>query len=421
MDNNISGIEFEKICQVLVEKMGFNAEITKASGDGGIDIIAYNHQPLLSGKYIIQCKRYSGSVGEPIIRDLYGVVTSERANKGILITTGSFTKQAIAFAEGKPIELINGDMLNDLMSTYSLDVKLNENTNIRNTGKTQHIKCQWDFVPFEKKEEYLQLNSVLEWEPENLEKVGKTIELLQDYLFNYLKWNWEHNYTDEQVYNNKFEAAKKVILVAEGIKSNVFLYPEYLSILAQNYFLLGYWQIAIEIYEKMLRLPGVLLDVKYSRNDYRGELELASQIIHNICVIYVCMNETNKAKDLKKQHKYIFDLELQRTLRLIKNNLHLRENFENDWEKLDDVFEKKYFYFDGTLCSGMGGGLLAAINSDCERNGEPCNVRLLMDEIQINKTNDFSIELIDTFIPIPQKILEITYSPYSSIELYYGD
>ena len=36
-------------------------------------MIAYNHEPVLSGKYIIQCKRYSGSVGEPIIRDLYGV------------------------------------------------------------------------------------------------------------------------------------------------------------------------------------------------------------------------------------------------------------------------------------------------------------------------------------------------------------
>lgn len=111
----LGGIEFEKLCQILMEKMGFIVETTKASGDGGIDLIAYNEQPILSGKYIIQCKRYSGSVGEPIIRDLYGVITSERANKGILITTGYFTKSAITFAEGKPIELIDGEQLDNLL------------------------------------------------------------------------------------------------------------------------------------------------------------------------------------------------------------------------------------------------------------------------------------------------------------------
>ena len=118
--DKLSGIEFENVCQVLVEKMGFTTQTTKASGDGGIDLIAYNHQPLLSGKYIIQCKRYAGSVGEPIIRDLYGVVMSERANKGILMTTGHFTKSAIAFATGKPLELIDGPALKSLMNQYGL-------------------------------------------------------------------------------------------------------------------------------------------------------------------------------------------------------------------------------------------------------------------------------------------------------------
>lgn len=118
--DKLSGIEFENICQVLVEKMGFTTQTTKASGDGGIDLIAYNHQPLLSGKYIIQCKRYAGSVGEPIIRDLYGVIMSERANKGILMTTGHFTKSAISFAEGKPIELIDGIKLKELLTQYQL-------------------------------------------------------------------------------------------------------------------------------------------------------------------------------------------------------------------------------------------------------------------------------------------------------------
>ena len=93
--NSLSGIEFENLCKNLIENMGFSVETTRASGDGGIDLIAYNHEPVLSGKYIIHYKRYSGSVGEPIIRDLYGVIISERANKGILMTTGYFTLKRI--------------------------------------------------------------------------------------------------------------------------------------------------------------------------------------------------------------------------------------------------------------------------------------------------------------------------------------
>lgn len=116
--NSLSGVEFEMVCKKLLENMGFAVETTKASGDGGIDLIAYNSQPLLSGKYIIQCKRYTGSVGEPIIRDLYGVVTSERANKGILMTSGVFTKQAQIFADGKPIELIDGVKMRELLQDY---------------------------------------------------------------------------------------------------------------------------------------------------------------------------------------------------------------------------------------------------------------------------------------------------------------
>lgn len=116
--NTLSGIEFEILCQQLLQKMGFEVETTKASGDGGIDLIAINHQALLSGKYIVQCKRYVGSVGEPIIRDLYGVVMSERANKGILITTGHFTFSAIEFAQDKNIELIDGVKLHKLLNQY---------------------------------------------------------------------------------------------------------------------------------------------------------------------------------------------------------------------------------------------------------------------------------------------------------------
>lgn len=118
--NELSGAEFENLCCNLLKKMGFEVETTKASGDGGIDIIAKTHQAFIQGVYIVQCKRYSGSVGEPIIRDLYGVVTSERANKGILITTGTFTKSAKDFAYGKQIELVDGEYLDRLLNEYQV-------------------------------------------------------------------------------------------------------------------------------------------------------------------------------------------------------------------------------------------------------------------------------------------------------------
>ncbi len=129
---SMSGTEFELLTEKLLIAMGFQTETTKKSGDGGIDIIAFNKQPLLSGKYIIQCKRYSGSVGEPVIRDLYGVVNSERANKGVLITSGSFTKQAQAFAADKQLELIDGEKLDALLTQYSL--KTSEYTKLESTG-----------------------------------------------------------------------------------------------------------------------------------------------------------------------------------------------------------------------------------------------------------------------------------------------
>lgn len=115
-----NGLDFERQVHALLKNMGFEAEITKASGDGGIDIIAHSKEHITGGKYIIQCKDWSKPVGEPPVRDLYGVVTAENANKGILITTSTFTAPAINFAAGKPLELIDGTKFNQLLSKYSL-------------------------------------------------------------------------------------------------------------------------------------------------------------------------------------------------------------------------------------------------------------------------------------------------------------
>ena len=422
--HHLTGVEFEKLCHILLEKMGFEVTDTKISGDGGIDLIAQNHQPLLSGKYIIQCKRYTGGVGEPIIRDLYGVVTSERANKGILITTGYFTKQAESFSQGKPLELIDGVKLQELISTYLKD---GYETNARIHASNKHeVTYDSNFLPlipsplFElSMNTYVKLKHNLTLDSNNLTNVGKMIEFLQYFVLKYNKNEWD-TVADKDFNRSKYNAIVSTIMIAERIKPISFLYPQYLSIVAQNYFLLGYWNIALEYYEKMLRLPGVLFDVEYSRSYYTGELETASRIIHNMCVICVCMNETAKAKDIMKQYKYVFDLEFQRTLRLMRNNPQLQNGFEEEAERLRDVFEKKYFFFDTTLCGFFfkGESVLSAIYSDCIRNNESCKIQIEdSDEYQITKKDFSTIDIVYKDILESRTVWETSYHHNKSIEL----
>jgi len=113
-----NGLAFEEKCLRLIRAMGFHAQTTKRTGDGGIDIIATSTQPLLAGEYVIQCKDWSTPVGVSPVRDLYGVVAGTRANKGILITSSTFTKSAQDFAQGKQLELIDGEELERLSTEY---------------------------------------------------------------------------------------------------------------------------------------------------------------------------------------------------------------------------------------------------------------------------------------------------------------
>ena len=123
------GLAFEEKCLRLIRAMGFHAQTTKQTGDGGIDIIATSTQPLLAGKFVIQCKDWSAPVGVSPVRDLYGVVTGERANKGILMTSSTFTKPAQDFAQGKQLELIDGEELERL---YRIHVEKRKATNAPN-------------------------------------------------------------------------------------------------------------------------------------------------------------------------------------------------------------------------------------------------------------------------------------------------
>jgi restriction endonuclease Mrr len=116
------GAQFESVCLELFQRMGFDAKATAISRDGGIDIVAFSSDAIVGGKYIVQCKAWKSSVGEPLVRDLYGLVHAENANKGIFITTSTYTTAAHNFARDKPLELINGKQLLSLIRKYMPEV-----------------------------------------------------------------------------------------------------------------------------------------------------------------------------------------------------------------------------------------------------------------------------------------------------------
>ena len=120
--NGLSGREFERLISKLLERMQFRTEVTKSSGDGGIDIIAFLERPIIGGKYLFQCKRYAPNnlVGASTIRDFYGAVSADRAVKGVFITTSDFTPQAREFAERTGLELMNLSQLRRLLDDFGL-------------------------------------------------------------------------------------------------------------------------------------------------------------------------------------------------------------------------------------------------------------------------------------------------------------
>jgi len=111
--------QFESLIQNLFDKIGLDTRQTRPSRDGGVDCVAYNTDPILGGKVVIQAKRYKHTVGVSAVRDLFGTLQNEGASKGILVTTSGYGKASFDFAEGKPIELFDGTHLLYLLETHT--------------------------------------------------------------------------------------------------------------------------------------------------------------------------------------------------------------------------------------------------------------------------------------------------------------
>jgi len=118
---------FERLCQRLLREAGFQqVAVTGRTGDNGIDghgILELN--AFVTFKVLFQCKRYKGSVGTPQIRDFRGAMEG-RADKGIILTTGTFTQEAKREARrdgARSIELVDGDKLVDMFEKLELGLK----------------------------------------------------------------------------------------------------------------------------------------------------------------------------------------------------------------------------------------------------------------------------------------------------------
>lgn len=106
---------FERLCQRILRESGFQqVVVTGRSGDGGIDGVGVlQMNPFVSFNVLFQCKRYQGAVSPSQIRDFRGAMVG-RADKGIIMTTGTFTLDAKKEARRDgvpPIELVDGEAL----------------------------------------------------------------------------------------------------------------------------------------------------------------------------------------------------------------------------------------------------------------------------------------------------------------------
>lgn len=133
--------KFEHLAKRLLRAAGFiNTTVTGGAGDGGIDGVGVYRLSLVSFPVYFQCKRYRGTVGPEKVRDFRGAMQG-RGDKGLLITTGSFTSEAKREATrdgAPPIDLIDGEQLCELLKEHHLGVETRTRT-------IEEVQVQPDF------------------------------------------------------------------------------------------------------------------------------------------------------------------------------------------------------------------------------------------------------------------------------------
>jgi restriction system protein len=124
--SEMSPTAFERLARDLLEEMGYeDVQVTKQSGDKGVDVVATVRFGITSVREVVQVKRYTSNIGRPVLDQLRGALPYHDAIQGTIITLGSFTKgckEAAIFRGAAPITLIDGDRLLELMEEHEVGV-----------------------------------------------------------------------------------------------------------------------------------------------------------------------------------------------------------------------------------------------------------------------------------------------------------
>jgi len=111
----LSWQQFEELVGEAYRRQGYRVVENDGAGpDGGVDLVLYKD----GSRYLVQCKQWrTQKIGVKIVREMFGLVSAENAAGGIVITSGSFTRDALNFAGGKALELVNGEQLAELVKS----------------------------------------------------------------------------------------------------------------------------------------------------------------------------------------------------------------------------------------------------------------------------------------------------------------
>jgi restriction system protein len=106
---NTTWKDFEFLVAEAYQRQGYQVEYSLSRGaDGGVDLTLHKDGRIS----LVQCKQWKVfSVGAPVIREMFDLLTAEKADEAIIVTSGNFTREAQSFAEGKPIRVVDGPQL----------------------------------------------------------------------------------------------------------------------------------------------------------------------------------------------------------------------------------------------------------------------------------------------------------------------
>lgn len=142
--NDMSWQQFEAVVGQAFRRKGYSVRTTGDGADGGVDLVMKKD----GQTFLVQCKQWRAvKVGVNIVRELYGVMAAQGAAGGFVVTSGVFTQEAIAFARGKQIELMDGKALHALIAGVKAPVKyFRDPLSILTMGAPYCPECQFRMV-----------------------------------------------------------------------------------------------------------------------------------------------------------------------------------------------------------------------------------------------------------------------------------